>query len=214
MGGEDGRDTTQNVSQVQRMKRLVEDTLDASRMEGSGLQLDMHAHDVEALVSDAVDAVWNAARTKAVNVESHVPSGVRLLCDPTRMFQALVNLLDNAIRHSPDGGRVVVDVRAEHARIAFSVSDAGPGIPEEELPRLFDRFWQGRSQHRAGARLGLTIVKGVVEGHGSRIWVESVPGQGATFRFEIPLSGRESRGRAPPARPHRQKQGAPSALLR
>jgi signal transduction histidine kinase len=177
---------------AQRMKRLVDDTLDVSRVEGNGLQLDKHAHDVEALVSDSVDAVWNAARAKAVNVESHVPSGVRLRCDPTRMFQALVNLLDNAIRHSPDGGRVVVDVQAERAHVAFSVSDAGPGIPEE-LPRLFDRFWQGRSQHRAGAGLGLTIVKGVVEGHGGRIWVESVSGQGATFRFEIPLSGRESR---------------------
>jgi signal transduction histidine kinase/FixJ family two-component response regulator len=175
---------------AQRMKRLVDDTLDVSRVEGSGLPLDMHAHDVEALVSDAVDAIWNAARIKGVNVESHVLPGLRLLCDPTRMFQALVNLLDNAIRHSPDGGRVVVEARAERAHVTFSISDAGPGISEEELPHVFDRFWQGRRQHRAGAGLGLTIVKGVVEGHRGRIWVESTPGQGATFRFEVPLNGR------------------------
>ena len=172
---------------AQRMKRLVDDTLDVSRVEGSGLQLDVHAHDVEALVSDAVDAVWNAARSKAVSVEPRVASGLRLVCDPTRMFQALVNLLDNAVRHSPDGGRVVVEARAEGARVAFSVSDAGPGISEEELPRVFDRFWQGRRQHRAGAGLGLTIVKGIVEAHGGRIWVESTTGKGATFHFEIPL---------------------------
>ena len=193
---------------AQRMKRLVDDTLDVSRVEGNGLQLDMHAQDLEALVSDAVDAVWNAARTKTVNVESHVPSGVRLLCDPTRMFQALVNLLDNAIRHSPEGGRVVVEARAEPAHVAFSVSDAGPGVSEEELPRLFDRFWQGRSRQRAGAGLGLAIVKGVVEAHGGRIWVESAPGQGATFRFEIPLNGRDSR--PPSGPPEAEQSGKPS----
>jgi signal transduction histidine kinase/CheY-like chemotaxis protein len=178
---------------TQRMKRLVEDTLDVSRVEGSGLQLDMHAHDVEALVSDAVDAVWNVARTKAVNVESHVASGLRLACDPTRMFQALVNLLDNAIRYSPDGGRVVVEARAEHAHVTFSVSDAGHGISEEELPRVFDRFWQGRRQHRAGAGLGLTIVKGIVEAHGGRVWIESAVGKGTAFHFEISLNGQAVR---------------------
>ncbi len=174
---------------AQRMKRLVDDTLDVSRVEGSGLQLDRHAHDIEALVSDAVDAVWNTARAKAVNVDVHVAHGLRLLCDPTRMFQALLNLLDNAIRYSPDGGRVLVEARTDQAQVRFSVSDAGPGISDEELPHVFDRFWQGRRQHRAGAGLGLTIVKGVVEAHGGHIWVESRPGQGASFHFTVPLSG-------------------------
>jgi signal transduction histidine kinase/CheY-like chemotaxis protein len=191
-GGEGVTDTeclTRISHATERMKGLVEDTLDVSRVEGSGLQLDRHAHDVEALVSDAVDAVWNTARAKGVDVETHIAHGLRLLCDPTRMFQALVNLLDNAIRYAPDGGRVLVEARSEQEHVRFSVSDAGPGISDEELPYVFDRFWQGRRQHRAGAGLGLTIVKGVVEAHGGRVWVESTPGQGATFHFTVPLSG-------------------------
>jgi signal transduction histidine kinase/CheY-like chemotaxis protein len=176
-----------------RMKRLVDDTLDVSRVEGSGLQLDVHAHDVESLVSDAVDAVWSAARTKAATVESHVESGLRLVCDPTRMFQALVNLLDNAIRYSPEGGRVLVEANGMGTHIRFSVSDTGPGISEEELPHVFDRFWQGRRQHRGGAGLGLTIVKGVVEAHGGRVWIESAVGKGTAFHFEISLNGQAVR---------------------
>ena len=91
------------------------------------MQLDWHAHDVEALVSGAVDAAWSTARAKAVHVETHVPHGLRLLCDPTRMFQALVNLLDNAIRYSPDGGRVVVEARADRAQVCFLGFGRGTG---------------------------------------------------------------------------------------
>src|SRR5579859_7121720 len=212
-GGEAANDAeclTRISHAAQRMKRLVEDTLDVSRVEGSGLQLDRHAQDVEALVSDAVDAVWNAARTKALNIETHVPHGLRLLCDPTRMFQALINLLDNAIRYSPEGGRVVVEVRTDHGQVRFSVSDAGPGISDEELTHVFDRFWQGRRQNRAGAGLGLTIVKGVVDAHGGRIWVESRPGHGATFLFTVPFSGQLDDGLAAAETPeaHRAAEGS------
>jgi CheY-like chemotaxis protein len=122
------------------------------------------------------------------------------------MFQALVNLLDNAIRHSPDGGRVAVEARTDRGHVRFSVSDAGPGISEDELPHVFDRFWQGRRQNRAGAGLGLTIVKGVVEAHGGRIWVESRPGQGATFLFTIPFGGQA----LPEGRPNADKPAAGS----
>jgi CheY-like chemotaxis protein len=82
-----------------------------------------------------------------------------------------------------------VEAKTDQGQVRFSVSDAGPGISDEELPHVFDRFWQGRRQNRAGAGLGLTIVKGVVEAHAGRIWVESRPGHGATFLFTVPLSG-------------------------
>jgi CheY-like chemotaxis protein len=109
------------------------------------------------------------------------------------MFQALVNLLDNAIRYSPEGGRVLVEANGMGTHIRFSVSDTGPGISEEELPHVFDRFWQGRRQHRGGAGLGLTIVKGVVEAHGGRVWIESAVGKGTAFHFEISLNGQAVR---------------------
>jgi len=180
-----------------RMKQLVEDTLEVSRLEAAGLQVDLHPQDAAALVSDAVDAVWNPARTKDVHVEARVEPGLRLLCDPTRVFQALVNLLDNAIRYTPTGGLVTVEARADQNGVGFSISDAGPGIPEGDLPHVFDRFWQGRNQRRAGAGLGLAIVKGVVDAHGGHVSVDSVPGKGTTFRFVIPLRGPAAAGPVP-----------------
>jgi FixJ family two-component response regulator len=161
-------------------------------VEATVLTVDLHPQEVEALVSDAVDAVWSTARAKDVHVDSRVAPGQRLVCDATRIFQALVNLLDNAIRYTPAGGHVVVEAQPEQGGVRFSVSDAGPGIPEDDLPYLFDRFWQGRSQRRAGAGLGLAIVKGVVDAHGGRIGVESVQGKGATFRFFVPSAGASS----------------------
>ncbi len=188
----DGKVDTECLTRISRaanrMKQLVDDTLDVSRVEATGLQVDLRPQEVEALVSDAVDAVWSTARAKNVHMDSQVAPGLRLLCDPTRIFQALVNLLDNAIRYTPTGGRVVVEAQPEQGNVRFSVSDAGPGIPEEDLPHIFDRFWQGRSQRRAGAGLGLAIVKGVVDAHGGRISVESEQGKGTTFRFVIPLT--------------------------
>jgi CheY-like chemotaxis protein len=171
------------------MKQLVEDTLDVSRAAAAGLELSLHPQEVEALVSDAVDAVWSTARAKDVHIDARAASGLRLRCDPTRMFQALVNLLDNAVRYTPTGGRVVVEARPERGDVLFSVSDPGPGIPESDLPHVFDRFWQGRNQRRAGAGLGLTIVKGIVDAHGGRIWVESEEGRGTCFRIAVPMGG-------------------------
>lgn len=204
--GGDSRIDAECVTRISRaasrMKQLVDDTLDVSRVAAAGLELDLHLQEVEALVSDAVDAVWSTAKAKDVHIDAHAPSGLRLQCDPTRLFQALVNLLDNAIRYTPSGGRVVVEAQPEQGNVLFTVSDPGPGIPEGDLPHVFDRFWQGRNQRRAGAGLGLTIVKGVVDAHGGRIRVESAQGQGTIFRFVVPLGGPDvvgtSAGPTPP----------------
>ena len=185
---------------TQRMKQLVDDTLDVSRVEANGLPLDPRVHDLDAIVSDAVDAVWSSARTKDVRIEMQVTPGLRLLCDPTRMFQVLFNLLDNAVRHSPSGGCVAVKAAGDHESIHVSISDSGAGISDEELPHVFDRFWRGRNPDGHGAGLGLTIVKGIVEAHGGRIAVESALGEGTTFRFSVPLRA-ERRGERRPTVP-------------
>lgn len=184
-----------------RMKQLVDDTLDVSRASATGLALDLHLQEVEPLVSDAVDAVWSTARAKDVHIDARATTGLRLQCDPTRLFQALVNLLDNAIRYTPSGGRVVVEAHPEQGNALFTVSDPGPGIPEADLAHVFDRFWQGRNQRRAGAGLGLAIVKGVVDAHGGRVWVEGAHGQGTSFRFVVPLGGPDVVGTSAPGVP-------------
>jgi len=100
----------------------------------------------------------------------------------------LSNLLGNAIKFTPVGGKVIIDAVANSETLTVSVADSGIGISEEDLPRVFDRYWQSTRTNRQGAGLGLAIAKGIVEGHGGRIWVESAPGSGTTVRFALPVA--------------------------
>jgi signal transduction histidine kinase len=120
-----------------------------------------------------------------------------LACDRDRVGQVLGNLLANALRVTPPGGRVTLRVSPGDGEVVFMVSDTGPGVPTEEQPRLFDRWYRGRNAAYAGHGLGLAIAKGLVEAHGGRIWVESVPGSGATFAFALPERAAASAGTTP-----------------
>ena len=113
------------------------------------------------------------------------------------MEQVLDNFLSNALKFSPEGGTVSLRMLSDPKEkiVRLSVSDTGPGIPAEELPHIFERFYQGRRQHKtvvAGSGLGLALAKKVVEAHGGRIWVESELGKGATFHVALPLEGNNS----------------------
>ncbi len=108
--------------------------------------------------------------------------------DADRLLQILENIIGNALKFTKPGGRVTVGVSRQNSQVLFRVSDTGPGIEPEDVPHLFDRFWQARKARRQGAGLGLPIVKGIVEAHGGRVWVESVPGRGSTFFFTIPAA--------------------------
>jgi signal transduction histidine kinase len=111
-----------------------------------------------------------------------------MLADPKRVAQILANLISNALKFTPNGGVVDIHAHRDGDFIRFSVIDTGPGIPADELPHLFDRFYQTRDNplKRKGLGLGLAICKGLVVAHGGRIWVESLPGAGAGFNFTIP----------------------------
>lgn len=172
---------------VKDMDRLIEDLLDVSRMEAGALQVNRTELPLAPLLAELEEQFAELARSKGVELACRTdPPSLHVLADRRRLTQALSNLVDNALRLTPSCGKVMVAAQPAPGYVEFAVRDTGPGIPADQLPHLFDRFWQGARARRGGAGLGLAIVKGIVEAHGGRIFAESTPGEGATFRFWIP----------------------------
>jgi signal transduction histidine kinase len=129
-------------------------------------------------------------------VERDIPE---VWADLDRLLQVFENLVGNAVKFTEPGGRITVGAARRGDDVLFWVADTGAGIAAEDLPHLFDRFWQARKATRRGAGLGLPIVKGIVEAHGGRIWVESTLGRGSTFFFTIPTMPRAEQRQGEPA---------------
>lgn len=190
---EDRRETSQKAAEaihrsIRLATRLVDDLLDVTRIEAGQLTLDLREVSPELIVHYAVESCLPLAAAASVGLETEVASGLPLVvADEDRIQQVLGNLLNNAIKFTPRGGRIVVVAQREGDDIQFAVRDTGLGISEDHLPRVFDRFWQSRSADRRGAGLGLAISKGIVEAHGGHIWAESVSGEGSTFSFTLPV---------------------------
>jgi signal transduction histidine kinase len=169
------------------MNRLIEDLLDVSRMDSGAFTVEPRRFDLAALATEVCEQFRPQAtehgRALQCAVERHLPA---VFADRDRISQVLENLISNALRFTPAGGSVTVRVAGHGAHeIKCSVSDTGVGIPAEELPHLFERFWQARRYRRGGAGLGLAIARGVVEAHGSALAVESEPGRGSAFSFVL-----------------------------
>lgn len=173
---------------VDRMDRLIQDLLDVARLDGGTLPIQRGPVDAQSVCSDAVDAQRLVAADSGLEIIAEVVGQPpRVFADRTRLLQAIDNLIGNAIKFSNCGGRITV--RAEQTPlgdVVFSVQDCGLGIPEEHVSHLFEKFWQGCDSDRRGAGLGLSIVKGIADAHGGRVWVDSVVGQGSTFHVAIP----------------------------
>ena len=116
------------------------------------------------------------------------PPSVIVQADRERLLQMMDNLVGNALKFTPRSGRVSIGACVDGDELRVSVADTGPGIPEEERERLFDRFWQARDADRRGLGLGLHIAKAIAEAHGGRLWVESTVGSGSTFYFAMPMT--------------------------
>jgi signal transduction histidine kinase len=169
------------------MNRLIEDLLDVARMESGAFTVELKWVDVAALAAEVCEQfrpqATDGGRTLECAIEGETPL---VPADRDRLSQVLENLISNALRFTPAGGSVTVRVARQGSNaIACSVADTGAGIPPEELPHLFERFWQARRYRRGGAGLGLAIARGVVEAHGSALAVESQPGRGSTFSFVL-----------------------------
>jgi len=168
------------------MRSLVDDLLELASIQAGGLVVERVSVDVRALVDDVCAMLESQVRAKRLRLEAHAPDECEAWCDRERVVRALGNLLGNALKFTPEGGRITVDVRREEGGLRFAVSDSGPGIASEDLPKLFDAYWKANRTSRKGTGLGLYIARGIVEAHGGRIWVESTLGQGSTFAFTLP----------------------------
>ena len=181
-----------------RMNGLIEDLLDVTRMEAGQLTIEQTRAPAARVVADAFDAHKALASSAGLELRLSLPPNLpHVWADRNRLLQVLENLIGNAIKFTPSGGRVTVGAAPRDTDVLFRVTDSGPGIAVDDQAHLFDRFWQERkTTYRGGAGLGLPIVKGIVEAHGGDVWVESTIGQGSTFFFTIPTVQQVERGPA------------------
>lgn len=176
------------VDEVATLNRLVQDLLDLSRLERGQVPLQLEPIAPREALEAACDRFALAAERQGVTLTVQAPADLPpVLADRGRLQQVLGNLLDNALRFTPQGGHIILGAAAQGHEIRFWVQDSGPGIPPEHLPRVFERFYKvDPARQRRGTGLGLAIAKHIVEAHGGRIGVESQVGQGSTFWFTLP----------------------------
>jgi signal transduction histidine kinase len=185
--------------ETDRLAEIIDNLLDMSQIEAGALRIAKEPVQLRQMIREVVDEM--RMRTEAhyfvVDLPAELP---RVLIDPRRIRQVLHNLIGNAIKYSK-GGQITVacevesDRRGEPGRMVVSVADQGEGIQPQFIDKIFERFFQvdGASTRRVGGSgLGLSISRGIVEAHGGKIWVESVVGQGSTFRFTLPLASDEA----------------------
>ena len=172
-----------------RMNRMIQDLLDVKRMESGRLTIDARPEQPGVLINDTVDMLRPLAMGSTIRMETNVEHNLPLVtADSARIQQVLSNLVGNAVKFTPRAGTITVCAERIDGEVRFAVIDTGPGIPAEQLPHIFGRFWQAKPSDRRGIGLGLAIAKGIVEAHHGRIWVESSVGLGSTFYFTLPTA--------------------------
>lgn len=174
---------------AEQMDALIQDLLDVTRIESGRLRLSPQATSVRTIVERAMHLLAPIAEEHGVTMLADVGGNLPPVdVDADRVAQLLSNLLGNAIKYTPREGNVTLAVECESEHLRVTIADSGAGIAADELPRIFDRFWQSRRTNRSGAGLGLTIARGIVRAHGGRIWVESELGAGTRVHFTLPLA--------------------------
>lgn len=176
------------LQDLDRIDKLMIDLLDLTRLELGTTTPHMEIILPNELVQAAIDSVASQAEVKGINLISDLPEGLTgVRADRSQIVRVLINLLNNAIRHTPPGGSVTASVSAHEGKMSFSVKDTGTGIPKDYLSRIFDRFVQVPGATMGGAGLGLSIAQAIVKAHDGEIVAESELGQGSTFTFTLPL---------------------------
>jgi PAS domain S-box-containing protein len=191
--GEPERRSRRPVDSIERaanrMNRLIQDLLEVTRIEAGSLAIEAARVSAKRAVSEAVETQRALAAAASLELQIELqPDLPRVWADRDRLLQIFENLIGNAVKFTKPPGRILVGAASRGKELLFWVKDTGPGIDAAHLPHVFERFWQAEKARRRGAGLGLPIVKGIVEAHGGRIWVESTPGLGSTFYFTIPTA--------------------------
>lgn len=181
------------LEEIDRMAKIVESLLTISRLDSGTDPMDLKPVDLSRLAQWTVDQMRLLAEEKDIALRSFHVEPVAILVDAGRIKQVLVNLLDNAIKYTPNGGEVTVSVSMQDAAqlAILEVSDTGIGVPTESLPHVFERFYRSdkaRTRESGGAGLGLSIVRAISKAHGGTVTVESIEGRGTNVRLELPLS--------------------------
>jgi two-component system phosphate regulon sensor histidine kinase PhoR len=211
-GALDDREASQRFvkminTHADRLHNLVEDILDLSRIESGALPLETGVYPIHEMINSVVGQIRPLAKEKTLTIEINIKENVQVQCDHKLIEQALFNLLDNAVKYTPEEGKIWIQTRDfehvendrenrrnEHGentqtRIALEVKDTGIGIPLSDMDRIFERFYRvdkGRSRAMGGTGLGLSIVRHIMDAHGERVYVESEQGKGSTFGLTLP----------------------------
>jgi PAS domain S-box-containing protein len=170
-----------------QMDTLIRDLLDVSTLDAGKLTIAPEAVEASSVLTEALRTLQPLVKDKNIALDVQLQVGLpKVLADGERIHQVLSNLVGNAIKFTPAGGKIVISARGEGDEVTVSVADSGAGIPDEQLPKVFDRYWQSTRTDRQGAGLGLAIAKGIIEAHGGRIWLESKLREGTTVQFTLP----------------------------
>ncbi len=179
------------LAEADRLAVLIKDLLDLSRMESGKFSLQPRPLCLQDIVSRVVERLEPQAKKRSVIVKNIIPKTLPLVQgDEEKIAQVLFNLIDNSMKYSTAGGQVVLSAKEKKQEVEVSVADTGIGIPEDDLPRIFERFYRvekARSRDMGGTGLGLSIVKHIVQAHGGQVGISSIPGDGTTVWFTLPL---------------------------
>jgi two-component system phosphate regulon sensor histidine kinase PhoR len=173
--------------EVDALAQLARELLDLAMIESGQMPLKLEPTDLHDLAQAQVERFMPQAKQKRLALVMNITPGLCALADGEMISRVLSNLLHNAIKFTPADGQITASAQKDGDNVIVSVADTGPGIPTEALTRIFERFYKvDRARGQSGTGLGLAIARHIVEGHGGRIWAESEPGHGATFRFTLP----------------------------
>ena len=170
------------------MQGLIARILDFAKIQAGTFAIDFKDHDPKIILEEFIESARLLAEEKSIKVISDVDDDLpHVLCDKDRFIQVLSNLIGNAIKFTQKGGKIIVHARRLDHQVLFSIEDTGAGMTEDQLPHIFDRFWQVEHSSNHGVGLGLAIAKGIVEAHNGKIWVDSEKGVGTRFHILIPI---------------------------
>jgi signal transduction histidine kinase len=178
------------LASAEWMHRLMQDLLDAASIDAGRLAMETHPAELAPVVNTVVSMFGDRAAQQRIDLQVNLPPDLpAVLADAGRVSQLLSNLVGNAVKFTPEGGTIEISAAPVANRVEVRVRDTGSGIPDEELTRIFDRFWQSRrGSATPGSGLGLAIAQGIARAHGGEVRVDSVVGSGSTFTFSLPVA--------------------------